>query len=260
MRRRSLTAPLLLLVIGGLFLWNNLHPDAPVWYIITQDWPFLLIAWGLIRLFEVLTRGDGQWRGSFSGGEIVLICLISVVGMGAWQAKEFGIHFRNSGFEQWFGEQYDYPISVTAPAAGMKRVVFENPHGNIKVTGSDTEEVSVTGHKLIRALSRDNADRTNRLTPVEIVPQGDRLLVRTNQDHAPGNQSISADLVEVTVPRGMSIELRGRQGGDYEISDVSGDVDLFANRADVRLSKVGGNTRIEIARTDSCLLYTSRCV
>ena len=250
MRRRSLTGPLILLLIGGVFLWSNLHPEAPVWYLISQYWPFLLIAWGVIRLVEVIFAGDGEWR-SFSGGEIMLVILISIAGMGAWQAKEFGWHFRNSGFEEWFGEQYDYPIAVTAPATGMKRVVFENPHGNITISGSDTQQVSVNGHKLIRSMNRNDADRTNGITPVEIVPQGDRLLVRTNQDRAPSNQRFSADLVEVTVPRGISVEIRGRQGGDYEISDISGDVDLFGNRADVRLSKVGGNARIEIGRTDS---------
>lgn len=252
MRRRSLTGPLLLLIIGALFLWSNLHPEAPIWYMISQYWPFVLIGWGAIRLVEMLfTSEDGYVHRSFSGGEILLIILICVVGMGTWQAKEFGFHFRNSPFEDWFGEQYDYPISVTHPAAGMKRVVFENPRGNITVNGADTNDVTVNGHKLIRALSRSDADRTGGLTTVEIVPQGDRLLVRTNEDRGPQNQRVSTDLTEVTVPRGMAVEIRGRTGGDYEINDVTGDVDLFANHAGVRLSKVGGNARIEIARTDS---------
>ena len=251
MRRRSLTGPLLLLLIGGLFLWSNLHPDAPVWHILLQDWPFILIVWGLIRLVETLMQGGDERRGGFSGGEIWLIILISIGGMGAWQARDFGVHFGNSGFEEWFGEQYDYPVSVSAPAAGMNRVVFENPHGNITVAGAETSQVSVTGHRLIRSMSRGEADHASSLAPVEIVRQGDRLLVRTNQDRGPSNLHISDDLVEVTVPRGMAVEVRGRQGGDYDISGVAGDVDLFANRADVRLSQVGGNARIEIARTDS---------
>jgi hypothetical protein len=250
MRRRSLTGPLILLLIGGLFLWSNLHPETPVWLLISQYWPFVLIAWGLIRLAEIFLRSDDEGYGSFSGGEILLIILICIAGMGVWEAREVGIHFR-PGFQEWFGEQYDYPVSVTAPAAGMKRVVFDNAHGNITIHGTDTAEVSVSGHKLIRAISRSEADRTNSITPLEIVPQGDRLLVRTNEDRGPSNQNISADLVEVTVPRGMAIEIRGRQGGDYEVSDVTGDVELYANRADVRLSKVGGNARIEISRTDS---------
>ncbi len=251
MRRRSLTGPLLLLLIGGLFLWSNLHPEAPVWHIMIQDWPFVLIGWGLIRLVEALMPGADERIGGFSGGEIWLIVIISIVGMAAWQARDFGIHFHNSDFGSWFGEQYDYPISVTAPAAGMTRVVFDNPHGNITVAGADGLQVSVGGHRLIRALSRSEADHANSVAPVEIVPQGDHLLVRTNQDRSPNSQRISDDLMEVTVPRGMAVEVRGRQGGDYDVSGVTGDVELFANRADVRLSKVGGNARIEIGRTDS---------
>jgi hypothetical protein len=46
MRRRSLTGPLILLIIGGFFLWRNLHPEAPVFDIVAQYWPFLLIGCG----------------------------------------------------------------------------------------------------------------------------------------------------------------------------------------------------------------------
>ena len=256
MRRRSLTGPLLLLIIGGLFLWSNLRPDAPVWYLIAQNWPFLLIGWGLIRLLEVLFQNDDSYsRSTFSGGEILVIVLICVVGLSAWEAHEWGFHFRNSGFENWFGEQYEYPITASASAAGMKRVVFENPRGNITITGADTAQVAVGGHKLIRSLTHSDADRANGLTPIEIIPQGDRILVRTNEDRGPQNQQISADLTEVTVPRGISVEIRGASGGDYEINDITGDVELHANHAEVRLSKIGGNARIEIARSDSI-----RCV
>src|SRR5271157_2810449 len=230
MRRHSLTGPLLLMFFGGLFLWSNLHPDAPVWRIMAQDWPFVLIAWGLIKLVEALFPGGDPRRGSFSGGEVWLIVIISVVGFCAWQANDFGIRLGNSGFGEWFGEQYDFPISVS---------------------GAETGQVTVGGRRQIRSVSRADADHANGLAPVEIVRQGDRLLVRTNQDRGPSNRRISDDLVEVTVPRGMAVEVRGRQGGDYDISGVSGDVDLFANHAGVRLSNVGGNARIEIGRTDS---------
>ncbi len=253
MRRRSLTGPLLLLIIGGLFLWSNLRPDAPVWYLIAQNWPFLLIGWGVIRLLEVIFQNDDNpyHRGSFSGGEIVLIVFICIIGMASWQAHEWGFHFRNSNFENWFGEQYEYPISASAPATGMKRVVFENPHGNITITGTDTQQVAVSGHKLIRSITHSDADRANSLTPLELIPQGDRILVRTNEDRSPQNQRISADLTEITVPRGISVEIRGTTGGDYEINDLSADVELHANHAEVRLSKIGGNARIEVGRTDT---------
>ena len=66
--RRSFTGPLLLLIIGSLFLWRNLHPDTPVFDLLAQYWPFVLIAWGFIRLIEVLIWHRDGIRGGFHGG------------------------------------------------------------------------------------------------------------------------------------------------------------------------------------------------
>ena len=247
MRRRSITGPLLLLMIGSLFLWSNLHPETPIFDLVARYWPFVLIAWGLMRLLEAMIWRREGVRHGFAGGEIVLIVLICVAGSGIWQAHEHGIRFSPRGLD-WWGEQYDYSIAVTHPAAGMKRMVFENPRGNIKVTGADTKEVTVNGHKLIRAYSKTDADQTNDNTAVEIVPQGDRLMVRTNQERVPGSQRMSADL-EITAPRGMSVESRGGQG-DYDVSDLNGDVELSASHGDVRITRLGGNARLDIGRSD----------
>jgi DUF4097 and DUF4098 domain-containing protein YvlB len=247
MRRRSLTGPLLLLVIGGFFLWRNLHPETRIFDLLSLYWPFILIAWGLLRLVEVLVWSRQGYRSGLSGGEVVLIVFICVAGSGIWQAHRSGLNFIGNGVDIW-GQQFDYPISVSAPAAGMKRIVFENPRGNIKVTGGDTQTVEVTGQETVRSYARQEADRTHDVTPVEIVPEGDHLLVRTNQERASENQRASDDL-EVAVPRGMAVEARATTG-DFEISDVTGDVELTSDRGDVRLSGVGGNARLEIGRSE----------
>jgi len=247
MRRRSITGPLLLLFIGGLFLWTNLHPETPIFDLVARYWPFVLIAWGLLRLLETMIWQRDGVRYGFTGGEIVLVILICVAGSGIWQAHEHGIRFSPRGLD-WWGQQYDYSISATSPAAGMKRIVFEDPRGNIKVTGADAKDVTINGHKLIRAYSRQDADRTNESAAVEIVPQGDRLMVRTNQDRVPNSQRMSAD-IEVTVPRAMAVESRGGQG-DYELADLAGDVEISASHGDVRISRLGGNARLDIGRSD----------
>ena len=178
--RRSFSGPLLLLAIGALFLWRNLHPEAPVFDLLAQYWPFVLIAWGLLRLIEGLIWHREGVRGSFTGG--------------------------------------------------------------------DSKDVTVNGRKVINAYRREDADRTNTETPVEIITQGDRLVVRTNQDHVMSNQRITDDL-DVTVPRGMAVESRGASG-DHEVGDVDGDVEIASSRGDVRLSKVGGNVRMDVSRSD----------
>ena len=48
--RRSISGPLILLLIGCFFLWHNLHPEAPIYDLLAQWWPFLLILWGLMRI------------------------------------------------------------------------------------------------------------------------------------------------------------------------------------------------------------------
>lgn len=246
MRRRSITGPLMLLLIGGLFLWRNLHPDTPVFDLLALYWPFLLIAWGVLRLIEVALTRDRRYP-VFTGGEVVLIVFVCLIGSGMSEGRMHGIHF-NTGGLQVFGETFEYSISAQAPAKGMTRVIFENPRGSIRVTGGDGSDVVVNGRKIVRSWSRNDADRANGNTPVEIVPQGDRLLIRTNQDRAADNMRISDDL-EVTVPRGMAVEARGRSG-DFEVSDVKGNVELVTDRADVRLARVGGNARLEVGRSE----------
>jgi DUF4097 and DUF4098 domain-containing protein YvlB len=131
----------------------------------------------------------------------------------------------------------------------MKRLVFENPRGNIHVIGGDGQEVTVTGHKSIRAYARTDADRTSQNTPLEILPQGDRLVIRTNQDRATDNQRVSDDL-EVTIPRGMAVESHSNVG-DADVSGIESDVELANNHGDVRLSRIGGNAKLEIGRSDT---------
>jgi DUF4097 and DUF4098 domain-containing protein YvlB len=184
---------------------------------------------------------------TFTGGEVVLVVLICIAGSAVWQAREHGVQFHVGGLEM-LGEQYDYPVSASGRAFGVHRIAFENPRGSIKVIGADTHEISVTGHKYIRSWTHSDADQTNTNTPVVVAVEGDRVVVRSNQERAPDNQRISDDL-EVVVPRSIAVEARGRSG-DYEITDLTGDIELASDHGDVRLSRLGGNVRLNVGRSD----------
>jgi len=247
MRPRSLTGPLILVIIGGLFLWRNMHPEAPIYEVMALYWPFLLILWGVLRLIEVAWPGS-PWKGGFSGGEVVLVVLVCILGSAMWAGYHHCIHWSGEGLNV-FGSEFDYAVSAKAPAAGMKRIVFDMARGNIKVTGSDTQEVVVSGNKVIRSFDRAEADRINNSTPLEVVPEGDHLLVSASRSQGYDNQRVTDD-IEVTVPRAMAVEARGRRG-DFEIGDIDGDVDLGGARGDVRLSRLGGNARVEVSHSDT---------
>jgi DUF4097 and DUF4098 domain-containing protein YvlB len=248
MRRRSLTGPILLVLIGVGFLIYNLRPDIPLFDLLALYWPFLLILWGVLRLLEVLVdyfRGGVQ-RTSFSGGEVVLIIFICFIGWGAFEAHSHGVHFRPAW--EAFGEHYDYNIDQQKPAGTARNFVIENNRGNLRIIGADTTDIKVTGRKTVQAMNQQEADRAAENTPIEIAEQGDTITVRTNQDRNPTSGKISEDL-EITIPSRMSVEARGNYG-DYDLSEINGSVQLYGDRADVRLNKIGGNAHVELGRSE----------
>ncbi|HZT32495.1 MAG TPA: DUF4097 family beta strand repeat-containing protein [Bryobacteraceae bacterium] len=249
MRRRSLAGPVLLILVGGVFLLYNLRPQIPVFELFSVYWPFLLIAWGLLRLAEVLVsaaRSEPQ-RAGLSGGEVALVVILCLVGSGMFAAHRHGFRFNVRSLEV-FGEQYEYPISDQKALGTAKRIVFENARGNLRITGGDAPDIKVTGRKSIRAFSKGDADRASQNTPLEFIDQGDQLLVRTNQDRVASNQRISEDL-EVVVPRGVGITANA-SSGDFDVSDLDQGVEISADRADVRLNRIGGAVRVELRHSD----------
>ena len=249
MRRRSVTGPILLIMLGAAFLIYNLRPEIQLFDALSMWWPFLLIAWGSLRLVEVFVdyfRGTLQNASGFTGGEVVLIVFICFIGWGAFEAHSHGVHFRPAW--EAFGEHYDYNVGDQKPVGIAKRVVFENNHGNVKVVGAETTDVKVTGRKTIQAINQSEADRSNDSTPLEIVTQGDTITIRTNQERNSTRGKISEDL-EISVPSRINVEVHGGNG-DYDVSEMDGAVEVQGDRADVRLDKIAGNVRVELQRSD----------
>jgi len=257
MRRGSIIGPLILIALGILFLLRNVWPDIPVFELLSRYWPFLLIGWGVIRLFEIFiwaSQSKPIPRQGISSGEWTWIILICVVGLAAHTAHRFVTSFPSGrawrGVVMNMGENYDYTLSsVSEPCPANCRVLIESFRGNAKITGSPDNEVRATGSQRIRSFQKSDADNANRQTPFELVRQGDQLIVRTNQDKVSDRLRVSADL-EITVPAGASIEAHGRSG-DFDIQNVNGNIDVNSDNAGVRLDNIGGNVRLDLRRSDS---------
>ena len=255
MRRHSLIGPFVLILIGLLFLFRNIHPEWVSFELIAKYWPFLLVAWGLVRLIEVFV-----WHfstkpitgGGVSGGEWVLIVFICVIG-----SLAFLVHGRIPSWAPFvsmgrsaelFGEAFDYPIAEQRRPATATLIVVENLRGNTRIVGADTQEVKVTGRKTVRAYGQSQAEEANRRTPVEVFTSGGQILIRTNQERATGQQRVTAD-IEVTVPKGSSVQASGRLG-DFDIVNLQGEVDVKSDNAGVRLQDIGGKVRVDTRRGD----------
>ena len=254
MKRGSVVGPLILIAIGLVFLMKNIRPDLPLFNMFMTYWPFLLIGWGVLRLLELLViyfRGGKLPVTGVSGGEWALVIILTIVGSSAWGVQRFsrdGFGKIRVGGVEVFGESYDYPVDLSnVKASKTARVVIDNPRGNTRIVGADIEEVRVNGRKSIRAMGKDEADKANVQSKVQMSAAGDIITVYGNQDRADGPR-VSTDL-EISVPRGASIETRGRYG-DVEISDLTGEVSINSDNAGVRLQNLGGRVKIDTRKSD----------
>ena len=80
MTRWSIVVPLLLLGLGVLFLANTLNPEMPLFRLVAEYWPFLLIGWGALRLIEILVLAGlpllrRASRGTFAGAVLLAALL-----------------------------------------------------------------------------------------------------------------------------------------------------------------------------------------
>lgn len=256
MKPRSVIGPLLLVVIGALFLINNLRPDFRFFDVLARFWPYLLIAWGGLRLIEILVwfaRGKLTPDYRMSGGEWTLVIFLCIIGSGLFFFSRHDWREKKPAFLRGievFGEAFDFPLpeqKIAAPS-GTFRLVVDNQRGNARILASDSNEIKVTGRKTIRAMTRAEAEEADKASPLELIRQGDSILLRTNQEKVSGERRVSVDL-EVLIPKTVHIEARGRYG-DFDITGITGNVDITSDNAGVRLQNIGGNVRIETRRSD----------
>jgi len=253
MKGRSVVGPLILILLGAVFLINNVRPDLKLFAFVANYWPFLLIAVGVMRLLEVLVLAASSKplpRQGMSGGELFLIVLLVIIGTGIYEVhRHVRVPFRiGPRAVEIFGDSFDYPVTQDKGIGEKSRILFDNLKGNIRVTAGDTAEIRISGRKTIRAYNKADADKANGQCPLEVTMEGDRVFVRTNQERVPADRQVSTDL-EVTVPRGASIEGRGRSG-DFDINGIGGGVEISSDNAGVRLNKIGGSVKVDVKRSD----------
>jgi len=256
MRRTSFVAPLLLIVIGGLFLARNIYPEMPLLDWAAKYWPLILIVWGLLRIIEIVSwaaRSKPLPARGISGGEWVLVVFLCLFGASLHAVRGFSnwwpdhmVQLNGLGFLG--GERYEYPVSADKACSQTPHIVLEDFRGDAKINGVDAGTVKVTGHKTIRSMDQTQADKTNEGAPLDISGDANNLVIRIREDRAQRFERISAAL-EISVPKGASVEVHGRTG-DLDISDIAGSVAITSDNAGVRLKNIGGAAHVELSRSD----------
>ncbi len=255
MRRTSFVAPILLIVLGALLLARTLYPGLQLMDYLARYWPVILIGWGLLRIVEILSWSAAAKplpvRG-LSGGEWVLIVFLCLFGLSIHTVRGvatwFPEHIQLDGLDLFDGERYEYPVSGEKAASHAPRVLLEDFRGDAKINGVDADAVKVTGHRTIRGLGQKEADQSNNGSPFAIAGDANNVVIRVQPDQTGRSGRVSATL-EISVPKGASVEVHGRNG-DLDISDIAGSVAITSDNAGVRLNNIGGDARVDLRRSD----------
>jgi DUF4097 and DUF4098 domain-containing protein YvlB len=255
MRRGSIIGPMILIFIGFVFLMRNIRPDVPLLEWLETYWPVLLIVWGTVRLAELtywhFSSKPLPERG-VAGGEWALIIVLTLVGTAVWGTEHLvRDHFGRFqiGSVEMFGESFDYDVAESNTEAGKTpHVVIDNSRGGVRVTGADGTNVKVGGRKSVRAIDRASADRANGGSQCTVEKSGDTITVTSRSSGIQDSARVTVDL-DVTVPRGASVELRG-QNGDFDIGDLSGEVSVYSDNAGVRAQNLTGKLKVDTRKSD----------
>jgi DUF4097 and DUF4098 domain-containing protein YvlB len=246
---------LVLIAVGALFLINNLNPDISFWRILGEYWPYLLILWGTLRLAEIAwlaSRNQPLPRRGISGNEWGVIVFVTLIGSGMWFTSDLKDRIRTGRVNmrglQIFGETYEYPVNARMACPKAPRVIIDNRRGNVRLVGTDTLEVSVSGHKKVFGMDRVEADKINERIPLEVSVNGDQVVIRTNQEKAGSDNRVEGEL-EVKVPAGATVECRGVYG-DFDVTGIAGNFEVASDNAGVRGQDIGGNVRVDVRRSD----------
>jgi DUF4097 and DUF4098 domain-containing protein YvlB/uncharacterized ubiquitin-like protein YukD len=248
--RRSIAGPLILIIIGGLFLARNLGWRAPVWHWFGHWWPVLLIIWGVVALIEHAT---GNRRRGLGGGWVVILILLVIAGISAHYSSDVdwgGVRNQlqmDDDVGQFFGGgnayTFDDTLEQAFPAKGSLRIVCDR--GSLHITPADGDTIRVVVHKKLYADNQSNADKYNEGTKPSITVTGDSALLNANTNGS-GDHNVEADM-DILVPAAASLDIASKRG-DVTIENRKGDVKLALQHGDVSLSEIAGAVQISLEK------------
>ena len=255
--RRSLSGPIILIAIGGVFLlgtlgvlnWGNLAH----WF--AHYWPVILIVAGIIKLIEYQTAQRESTRASGIGaGGIFLIILVVFFGLLATQASHFNwgelkdqIDIDDSDFTL-FGQKYTYEdrLDDAFPVGGALHVT--DLRGAVNINAGDDNQIHVAVHKRINADNPSDADKWNAGTKPTISVSGGVVSLNAN-NQAAGDHGVAADL-DITIPRKAAVTISTRYG-DVSVVGRDGDVQVSAQHDDVTTTDVHGKVSLTLEHSSA---------
>jgi DUF4097 and DUF4098 domain-containing protein YvlB len=253
-RRRSMTGPFILIIVGIVFLFGNLHLISwgRLGYLFAHYWPLLLILWGVLKLIEhQRAKQEGMSAPGIGAGGVFLLIVLIVAGLTASQMTrvnwdELRNHIDVDDADLPFlGSSFNYDdlpqLTQALPAGGSVKIV--NDRGAVNVSESTDDQIRVTVQKKIRAESQQEADKWNDATKPQISVSGNLVTINANTKGA-GDHPITADM-NVEIPRKAAVTISS-QRGDVVVTGRDGAVDISSQHGDINADEVNGNVNLNL--------------
>ena len=250
--RRSIAGPLVLIVVGLIFLLRNMGVRLPIWHWFGHWWPLLLILWGVIRLIEhSMAQREGYRRAGIGAGSILLLILIVTIGLSAHYSSDIdwgGVRDQiqmDDDLGGMFGTAYTFEdtLEQSFPAKGSLRVVCD--HGSLNISPSDGNTLRVVVHKKLYAQNQNDANKYNEGSRPQITVEGSEVRLNANTSGA-GDHAVQSDM-DIFVPRDAVLDIAGKRG-DVTINDHKADVKISLQRGDVTLGEIAGSAKINMEK------------
>jgi len=261
--RRSLSGPIILITIGGVFLlgtmgvlnWGNLAH----WF--AHYWPVILIVAGIIKLIEYqAAQREGTRVSGIGAGGVFLIIMVVFFGLLATQASRFNwgelrdhMDIDDSDFTL-FGQKYTYEDRLAEAFPAGSALHVNDIRGAVSVSASDDDQIHVSVHKRINAESASEADKWNAGTKPQISVSGGVVTLNAN-NQAAGDHGIATDL-DITIPRKAAVMISTRNG-DVSVVGRDSDVQVSAQHNDVTATDINGKVSLTLERSSARISQVS---
>jgi len=250
-RHRSFAGPVVLIIIGLVFLLGNMHVITwhalGLWF--ARYWPVLIIIWGVVKLMEYYqAQREGTRAPGLGVGGFFLLLFLICCGLAASKAARVNWHAvgdeMDMGDNMWpvFGDTYSFndQMQQAFPAGASLRVVSNR--GGVTVNSSDQKDIKVVVHKRLVADNEQQSKQVDSQTRPTISVSGDLVTVNANTTGAGDQHAVSTDL-DITVPRTVAVDV-ATQHGDISVQGRDAEVKVSNSHGDVNLGQITGNSSV----------------
>jgi hypothetical protein len=250
--RRSYAGPIILILIGLLFLMRNLGFRFPIWHWFGHWWPLLLILWGVIILVENVTSTRMGYRTRRLGaGGIILMVLLVTLGVSAHYSSDVdwgGVRDQlqmDDDLGGMFGTAFTFEDTMEQafPANATLRIVGDR--GALNITPSEDGIIRVAVHKKLYAQNQNDANKYNQGSKPQIESTGTTVVLNANTDGA-GDHGVQTDM-DIQVPPGATLDIASKRG-DVTINNRKADVKVTLQHGDVSLTEINGTVKVNLEK------------